>query len=159
MTNSKTTENFLKIGEDILSLRKDIINLWEKIILLNPFSNESEKDYIIYLDTILQDDVLKRSEIKRYNTLKAEKLSERMNKYYSMFIQEFSAVLLADGYSYSRKIFYTTPNFPSLFMFTRKEILNTSIDDLLPDVIQNFVRNLIEDVLKFSNLIYIQYII
>ena len=159
MTNSKTTEHFLKIGEDILSLRKDIINLWEKIILLNPFSNENEKDYIIYLDTILQDDVLKRSEIKRHNTLKAEKLTERMNKYNSMFIQEFSAVLLADGYSYSRKIFYTTSNFPSLFMFTRKEILNTSIDDLLPNVIQNFFRNLIEDVLKFSNLIYIQYII
>ena len=78
-----------------------------------------------------------------------------MNKYYSMFIQEFSAVLLADGYSYSGKIFYTTPNFPSLFMFTGKEILNTSIDDLLPDVVQVFHRNLIEDALKFSNLIYI----
>ena len=155
MTNSKTTENFLKIGEDILSLRKDILNLWEKIILLNPFSSESEKDYIIYLDTILQDDVLKRTEIKRYNTLKAEKLPEKNNRYYSMFIQEFSAVLLADGYSYSGKIFYTTPNFPSLFMFTGKEILNTSIDDLLPDVIQIFHRFIIEDALKFSNLIYI----
>ena len=155
MTNSKTTENFLKIGEDILSLRKDIINLWNKIILLNPFSNESEKDYILYLDTILQDDVLKRTEIKRYNSLKAEKLPEKMNKYYSMFNQEFSAVLLADGYSFSGKIIYATPNFPSLFMFSGKEILNTSIDDLLPDVIQNFHRYLIEDALKFSNLIYI----
>ena len=86
MTNSKTTENFLKIGEDILSLRKEILNLWEKIILLNHFSNESEKDYIIYLDTILQDDVLKRTEIKRYNTLKAEKLPEKNNRHYSMFI-------------------------------------------------------------------------
>ena len=154
MTNSKTTENFLKIGEDILSLRKDILSLWEKIILLNPFSNESEKDYIIYLDTILQDDVLKRSEIKRYNSIKAEKLLEKMNKYYSMFIQEISAVLLADGYSYNGKIVYTTPNFPSLFMFTGKEILNTSIDDLLPDAIQNFHRYLIEDALRFSNLIH-----
>ena len=155
MTNSKTTENFLRIGEDILSLRKDIINLWDKIILLNPFSNESEKDYILYLDTILQDDVLKRSEIKRYNSLKAEKLPEKMNKYYSIFNQEFSAVLIADGYSFSGKIFYATPNFPSLFMFSGKEILNTSIDDLLPDAIQNFHRYLIEDALKFSNLIYI----
>ena len=155
MTNSKTTENFLKIGEEILFLRKDILNLWEKIILLNPFSNESEKDYIIYLDTILQDDVLKRSEIKRYNTLKAEKLPEKKNTYYSMYMQESSAVLLADGYSYSGKIFYTTQNFPSLFMFTGKEILNTSIDDLLPDVMQAFHRFIIEDALKFSNLIYI----
>ena len=155
MTTAKTTENFLKIGEDILSLRQDIINLWEKIIMLNPFSNESEVDYMIYLDTILQDDVLVRSETKRYNTLKAEKLPERNNPYYSIFNQEISAVLLADGYSHSGKIFYATPNFPSLFMFTGKEILNTSIDDLLPDVIQSFHRYLMEDAIKFSNLIYI----
>ena len=155
MTNSKTTENFLKIGDEILSLRKDILNLWEKIILLNPFSNESEKDYVIYLDIILQDNVLKRSEIKKYHTLKAEKFPEKKNQYYSMFNQESSAVLLADGYSYSGKIIYTTPNFPSLFMFTGKEILNTSIDDLLPDIIQTFHRDLIEDSLKYSNLFYI----
>ena len=155
MTTAKTTENFLKIGEDILSLRQDIIDLWEKIIVLNPFSNESEVDYMIYLDTILQDDVLVRSETKRYNTLKAEKLPERNNPYYMIFNQELSAVLLADGYSHSGKIFYATPNFPSLFMFTGKEILNTSIDDLLPDVIQSFHRFLIEDAIKFSNLIYI----
>jgi hypothetical protein len=155
ITNSKTTENFLKIGEDILSLRKDILNLWEKIILLNPFSNESEKDYMIYLQTILQDDILMRTEEKRYNTLKADKLSERNNAYYSLFIQELNAVLLVNGYSYNGKIIYTTPNFPLLFMFTGKEILNASIEDLLPEVIQNFHRYLIEDAIKYSNIGYI----
>ena len=155
ITTQKTTENFLKIGEDILSLRQDILNLWEKIIALNPFSNESEKDYMIYLDTILQDDVLMRTEEKRFNTLKAEKLSERNNPYYSLFIQELSGVLLVDGYSYNGKIFYATPNFPSLFMFNGKEILNNSIDDLLPDVIQKFHRYVIEDAIKYSNLGYI----
>jgi len=155
VTTAKTTENFLKIGEDILTLRKDILNLWEKIILLNPFSDESEKDYMIYLDTILQDDVLLKTEEKRFNTLKTEKLSERNNPYYSMFNQELSAVLLADGYSYNGKIFYATPNFASLFMFTGKEVLNTSIDDLLPDVIQSFHRYLIEDAIKYSNLSYV----
>ena len=155
ITTQKTTENFLKIGEDILSLRKDILNLWEKIISLNPFSNESEKDYMIYLETILQDDVLMKTEEKRFNTLKAEKLSERNNPYYSLFIQDLSCVLLVDGYSYSGKIFYATPNFPSLFMFTGKEILNTAIDDLLPDVIQSFHKYLIEDAIKYSNLGYI----
>ena len=155
ITNSKTTENFLKIGEDILSIRKDILNLWEKIILLNPFSNESENDYMIYLETILQDDILMKTEEKRYNTLKAEKLSERNNAYYSLFIQELNAVLLVNGYSYNGKIIYTTPNFPLLFMFTGKEIINASIDDLLPEVIQNFHRYLIEDAIKYSNLGYI----
>ena len=155
ITVAKTTENFLNIGEEILSLRKDINCLWNKIITLNPFSNESEKDYMIYLDAILQDDVLKRSEAKRFNNLKAEKFSEKNNLYYSMFNQQMSAVLLSDGYSHSGKIIYTTPNFPSLFMFTGKEILNTSIEDLLPDVIQNFHKFLIEDAIKYSNLSYI----
>jgi hypothetical protein len=155
VTTAKTTENFLKIGEDILKLRKDILNLWEKIILLNPFSDESEKDYMIYLDTILQDDILLKTEEKRYNSLKTEKLPERNNPYYSMFNQEISAVLLVDGYSYNGKVFYATPNFSSLFMFSGKEVLNTSVDDLLPDVIQSFHRYLIEDAIKYSNLSYV----
>ena len=155
ITTIKTTENFLKIGEDILTLRQDILYLWEKLILLNPFSNESESDYMIYLETILQDDALMRTEEKRFNTLKAEKLFERNNPYYSMFIQEISSIILVDGYSYSGKILYATPNFPSLFMFNAKEFLNSSIDDLLPEVIQNFHRYLIEDAIKYSNLGYI----
>ena len=62
---------------------------------------------------------------------------------------------MADGYSYSGKIIYATPNFPSLFSFTGKEILNISIDDLLPDIIQSFHRDLIENAFKYSNLFFI----
>ena len=40
-------------------------------------------------------------------------------------------------------------------MFSGKEILNTSIDDLMPDVVQSFHKYLIEDAIKFSNLSYI----
>jgi hypothetical protein len=140
IATSKTTENFLKTGEEILSLRKDISNLWEKLIFLNPFNSESEKDYIIYIKVILQDDILLKTEQNKFNSLKNEKLSEKNNLYYSMFDNDLSAVLLIDGYSYNGKIFYTTTNFASLFMFSGKEILNTTIDDLLPDVIQNFHR-------------------
>ena len=154
-TIEKATKNFLKIGEDILSLRKDILDLWGKIILLNPFSTESERDYMIYLDNVLQDEVLLKTEEKRFNSNKALKLAERNNAYYSMYIQDLSTVLLIDGYSYNGKIVYATPNFPSLFMFTEKEVLNICIDDLLPDVIQNFHRFLIEDSIKFSNIGYI----
>ena len=155
IVTSKTTENFLKTGEEILSLRQDISNLWEKIIFLNPFNNESEKDYMTYIKVILQDDILMRTEQNKFNSLKNEKLSEKNNLYYSMFDNDLSAVLLIDGYSYNGKIFYTTTNFASLFMFSGKEILNTTIDDLLPDVIQNFHRYLIEDALKYSNLDFI----
>ena len=154
-TTVKTTKNFLKIGEDILNLRKDILGLWDKIIFLNPFNNESQKDYMIYIEIILQDDALMRSEEKKYNTLKTEKLSERNNLYYSLFLRDFSSVLISEGYSYNGKIIYTSPNFSSMFLFSGKEILNYSIDDLLPDVVQVFHKYLIEDAIKFSNLNYI----
>ena len=154
-TTGKTTENFLNIGKDILSLRKDILNLWEKIMLLNPFSIESKRDYMIYLDNVLQDQTLLKTEEKRFNSNRDLKLADRNNTYYSIYIQELSAVLLIDGYSYNGKVIYATSNFPSLFMFTEKEILNITIDDLLPDVIQNFHKFLIEDSIKYSNLGYI----
>ena len=154
-TTAKTTKNFLKIGEDILNLRKDILNLFDKIIILNPFNTESQKDYMIYIEIILQDDALMRSEEKKYNKIKTEKLSERNNIYYSMFIRDFSSILISDGYSYNGKILYTSPNFPSMFLFAGKEVLNYTIDDLLPDVVQSFHKYLIEDAIKFSNLSYI----
>ena len=154
VSTPKTTENFLKIGEDILRLRKEILKLWEKIVELNPFSDESEKDYMLYLETIIQDEVLARTESKKYSTLKTNKLSERNNIYHSMFIQDLSSILLVDGYSNNNKILYTTPNFPGLFSFNNKEILNMTIDDLLPNVIHNFHKELIDDAIKFSNLNY-----
>ena len=155
VTTPKTTENFLKIGEDILTLRKEILKLWEKIVELNPFSDESEKDYMLYLETILQDDILARTEAKKFSTLKTNKLSERNNIYHSMFIRELSSIILIDGYSTNGKILYTTPNFPALFTFSGKEILNMSIDDLLPNVIQTFHKELVDDAIKFSNVNYI----
>ena len=154
-TTVKTTKNFLKIGEDILNLRKDILGLWDKIITLNPFNNESQKDYMIYIEVILQDDTLMRSEEKKYNTLKTEKLSERNNLYYSLFLLDHSSVLISEGYTYNGKIIYISPNFPSMFFFSGKEVLTYSIDDLLPDVVQVFHKYLIEDAIKFSNLNYI----
>ena len=152
LTNTKTTENFLKIGEDILRLRKEILKLWEKIIELNPFSDESERDYMLYLETILQDDILARTEAKRYSTLKTNKLPERNNIYHSMFVRESSTIILIDGYSSNGKILYTTPNFPGMFSFTGKEILNMSVDDLLPNVIQTFHKDLVDNAIKYSNI-------
>ena len=154
-TTNKTTKNFLKLGEDILNLRKDIFNIWEKIILLNPFSNESERDFMIYLQIILQDDVLTKSEEKKFNSLITEKLYERNNLYHSMFLKDFSSVVISEGCSYNGKIIYTTTNFSSMFLFSGKEILNCTIDDLIPDVVQVFHKYIIEDAIKFSNLSYI----
>ena len=155
IATTKTVDNYLRVGEDVLSLRKETFKLWDKIILLNPFSYESKNDYLLYIDSVLQDHILAKNEEKRFYALQTEKMPEKENIYYSMFNQEISSVLLADGYSFNGRIVYATPNFSYLFMFSEKEIINTSIDDLLPDVIQNFHKYLIEDTIKNSNLSYV----
>ena len=152
LTTNKITENFLKIGEKILNLKKEIMQLWEKIIDLNPFSNESENDYMLYLKTILQDDVMAKNEEKKYNLIKSSKISDKDNVYYSMFKNEINSVLLIDGYTSNGKILYATPNFPYLYKFNEKEIINTPIEELLPNVIQPFHKDLIENALKYSNI-------
>ena len=152
ITNGKVTRNFLKMGEEILNLKKEICQIWKQIIDLNPFRNESENDYMLYLKTILQDDVLARNEEKKFNLLKTSKLSEKNNFYYSMFKHDTNSVLLIDGYSNNGKIIYATPNFPQLYNFNWKEIINSQIDELLPNIIQNFHKDLIDHALKYSNI-------
>ena len=155
ISTEKTTENFLKTGENILSLRKNILDIWNKMIELNPLDMEAEKDYMIYLDVILQDDFLKKEEIKKYKLKKAEYHADKKNFYFDIFNQEKCAILLCDGYSFNGKIFYYTPNFASLFGFTGKEISNISIDDLIPDAVQGFHKYLLEENTKYTNLMTI----
>ena len=152
VTSGKITENFLKIGEDILDLKKEIFRLYEKIIELNPFSNESENDYMLYLRIILQDDVMAKNEEKKFNLLKSSKLPEKNNIYHLMFKADKNSVLLIDGYTSNGKIIYATPNFPFLYKFNGKDIINTQIEELMPNVVQPFHKDLIENCLKYSNI-------
>lgn len=151
LTTPKTTENFLKLGEDILNLRKEIMKLWEKIIELNPFNEESYRDYTLYLRDILQDDILLRNESKKYNNTKSSKVSERNNMYNSLFNIN-STIILVDGYFSFGKILYTSPNFAFLYNFSGKEVLNMYVDDLCPGVVREFHREVIENAIKYSNL-------
>ena len=155
VTTSKSTQSFLKVGEMILKVRNDILTLWNKIVELNPFSDESAKDYMLYLQGILQDDVFANSEDKKYKSLKNNRLSERNSVYHQMFMSELSSIVLIDGHNNNGKLLYMTPNFPNLFSFNNRELLNTTIDDLLPDTIKTFHKDLIENAIKFSNLNYL----
>ena len=152
VNSGKLTENFLKKGENILILRKEIFKIWEKIIELNPFNNEVEADFILYLKTVLQDDILAKEEEKQFNILKTNKINDRNNVYHSMFKTDINSVLLIDGYSLNNKILYATPNFPYIYKLNGKEIINTSIDELLPNVVQHFHKELMDNVLKYSNI-------
>ena len=154
VTTAKSTQSFLKQGENILRVRNDILTLWNKIVELNPFSDESAKDYMLYLQGILQDEVFASSEEKKYKSLKNNKLSERNSVYHQMFMSELSSIVLIDGHNNNGKLLYMTPNFPNLFAFNGRELLNTTIDDLLPDTIRTFHRDLIDNAIKFSNLNY-----
>ena len=87
--------------------------------------------------------------------LKNNKLKEKFNIYYSMFIKDISAVLLIDGYLSNGKILYASQNFPFLFTYNGKELIGLTIDDLIPNVIQPFHKELIDHAIKYSNIKYI----
>ena len=152
ITTGKVTRNFLRTGEEILNLKEEIFKIWKQIIGLNPFCTESENDYMLYLKSILQDDTLAKNEEKKFNLLKNSKFSEKNNFYYSMFNNDTNSVLLIDGCSNNGKILYATPNFPVLYQFNWKEVVNSQIDEILPNTIQNFHKDLIEHALKYSNI-------
>ena len=154
ITTNKTTQNFLKIGNKILSLRKKISEIWNKITELNAFSDEIQIDYMLYLEAIIQDEVLLTEEINKYNLLKYSKLQDKNNLYYNLYMFDKSAVILIDGYLNFGKILYTTPNFSFLFMYNSKEIINSTIDELLPNTVQNFHKELVDDAVKYSNIKY-----
>jgi len=155
VTTNKTTENILKSGENIFKIRNEIITIWNKIIKLNPFCDDCHGDYMLYVDTILQDEILVREESKNYQLLKNTKSQEKYNIYHTMFVRDTSAILLVDGYLSSGKIIYASPNFSLLFMYSGKELTSLSIDDLLPNIVQTFHKELIDNAIKISNVKFI----
>ena len=155
ITTNKSTSNFLKLGETIRKARIIIMYVWEKIIQINSFSDEPRQYYMIYIDIILRDQYLSKNENKKYALLKSSKMKERFNTYHSMFLSDKSSILLIDGNFSNGKILYTSENFPFLFNYNVKELIGISVDDLLPNVIQSFHKELVEDVIKYSNFKYI----
>ena len=155
ITTNRTSGNFLKFGENIFKISKEIMFIWEKIIELNPFSDEYFRDYIIYLESIIQDEFLARNESEKYIKLKKNKLKEKYNINYKIFITDTSSILLVDGYLSNWKILYSSKNFSLSFKFSEKDLINLNIDDLLPNIIQTFHKELIDNAIKYSNIKYI----
>ena len=150
--DSKITQNFLKIGDEILQLRKKIIKLWEKIIALNPFCEDCYENYNLYLSTILQDEEMAKTEKKKLDNLINDKENEKMNLTYSLFLKDQSSVLLVDGYSNMGKILYVTPNIENIYDYKVNELMNGSIDYLIPKTIAEIHNELIENTIRFSRL-------
>ena len=103
---------------------------------------------------MIQDDFFATEEIKKYKLLKNNRIKEKYSIYHKMFLYE-SSILLVDGYLVNGKILYASQNFSLLFSYNGKELLNMNIDDLVPNVIQNFHKELIENAIKYSNIKYI----
>ena len=155
VTTNKSTENFLKSGENIFKTHREIKTVWEKLVEINPFCDECYRDYMLYLESIIQDEILVNKESKNYMIIKNNKSREKYNIYHSMFILDTSAILLVDGYLTTGKILYASPNFSYLFMFSGKELMSLSIDDILPNIIQPFHKELIDHAIRYSNINHI----
>ena len=155
ITSNKSTKNLLKLGETIRKTRKVIMKVWDQLIEINAFSDEPRKYYMIYIDVILRDDFLSKNETKKYTLLKNSKMEEKLNTYHSMFLNDTSSIILADGYLSNGKILYSSENFPLLFNYNVKELLSLTIEDLLPITIQPFHKELIDNGIKYSNINFV----
>ena len=152
-SSENSTEKFLNIGNKILLLRKEILNLWNEIINLNPFCDEIEQDFIMYLDNIIQDDDLLNKLSKNFHMIKEKKIIEKDNKYHQLFNMEKSCILLFDGFNNKGKLLYYTVNFPRIFFINNeKQLLNLYLEDLVPKCLSNFHDKLIQDSIEYSNL-------
>ena len=149
-TTSKTPYNILTLGNQIIDKRNEIKMIWDKISSLNPFSRESENDYLIYLKNIIQDDFLTKMEQKNILMLKHNYVQKK-NIYDILFDETKSSVLLVDGKNSNGQIFYHSPNFNKLFMAAPKEISTIYIKDLIPSCIKYFHDELVEESIKYSN--------
>ena len=150
--NINSSNKFLKIGNNLLKLRNEIISLWDKIININPFCYEAQKDYLMYIENIIQDDELYKEESKKFNFLRNKEEDKKKNsKYYSLFSKN-NAIVLVDGYNIKGKILYFTPNFSDIFNISPKECFNLDMYNLMPKYISDFHENLVKYVLKYSNI-------
>ena len=72
-----------------------------------------------------------------------------------MFLNDTSSIILSDGYLSNGKILYSSENFPLLFSYSIKELLGIIIEDLLPNTIQHFHKELIDIAIKNSNINFV----
>jgi len=143
----KITENFLKNGKNILNSRKEIIILWQKLIEINPFDNEIYNDYMLYINSIIQDEFLAQEEYNKYIILKNVQIQEKNNIHYRIFLNNISSVLLIS----SEKVIYATKNFSSIFGYNEKEATNLIINNLIPNTIKPFHKELMDNAIKYSS--------
>ena len=100
----------------------------------------------------MRDESFAKEELKKYKILKIDKRKEKSIIYHNMFLNDISSILLIDVYSSNGKILYASKNFSLLFSFNGKELLNLNIDELIPSVIENFHKKLIDNVMQFTNI-------
>ena len=141
------TEKLLRNGRNILKSRKEIIVLWEKLIKLYPFDDESYNDYMLYVNSIIQDEFLAKEESSKYIILKSIQFQEKYKIYYRIFLNSISAVLLLSN----ERVIYTTKNFSSIFGYNEKEATSLVINNLIPNVIKGFHKELMDNAIKYSN--------
>ena len=152
ISTNKTSKNFIKTGKEIINIKKKIIKLFKKILNLNPFNEENEKDYFLYIENIIKDNYLAQKEIENLIQFKNNINFENNKVYYKMFDENMSGVVLVDGYLNLGKIIYYTPNLPSLINYSPKEVSGVTIYDLQPVNIAKIHNELIKFSLKYSNI-------
>ena len=145
----KSSLGFLKVGTKIIEMREEIKQIWDKILILNPFCPEIKREYMSYIKDILNDENYYEEELKNHNYIENSLLSQKNSFYYKLFDYSNSALILSE-YN-DNKIIYTTPNFKRIILLSN-ESNDLTLNSLIPSNIEKFHNQLINEALFYSNI-------
>ena len=149
---AKSSLGFLKVGKTIIKIRDEIKQIWDKILILNPFCQEIRREYMTYIKEILNDEDYYEKELKNHRYIQNYYFPYKKSFYFKLFDNLNSALFLTD-YN-DNKILYITPNFKKIILLSN-ESNDLTVSSLIPSAIEKFHYYLVNDALLYSNIEYI----
>lgn len=143
-------ENFLGMGEEIMSIKEEIESAYKQILLIYP-THEIKLQFFSYLNLVMDDEETIRNEEKIFSDKHMDYINDKGPIYKSLFNPN-SCIVIVDGFINLGALFYTTPNFTRLFGLENSQILNMTIHDLVPTAIEQFHYEVVMNGIKYSNL-------
>jgi hypothetical protein len=143
-------ENFLTMGEEIMSIKEEIESAYKQILLIYP-TNEIKTQFFAYLNLVMDDEDKIKNEEKIFSDKHIDFINEKGPIYKSLFASN-STIIIADGFINIGALLYATPNFARLFSLEPSQIVNLTVHDLVPTAIEQFHYEVVMNGIKYSNL-------
>ena len=149
---AKSSLGFLNLGKKIIGIREEIKQIWDKILILNPFCPEIKREYMNYIKEILNDEDYYEKELKNHSYIQNYYLPQKNSFYFKLFDTLNSAIFLSDYKD--NKILYLTPNFKKIILLSN-ESNDLTLNSLIPTPVEKFHNQIVNEALFYNNIDFI----